>query len=108
MTQFEWQIGPLDVRLSEDGLSKIITSVHWRLVATRDNLQESVYGTAGLPAPDAADFTPFEQLDKNSVLSWVIAAIGEDHVASMKESLESQLERRLNPVEVSMTPPWSE
>ena len=108
MTQFEWQIGPLDVRLSEDGLSKVITAVHWRIVATRGDLQESAYGTVGLAAPDADDFTPFEQLEKSSVISWVIDALGEDHVASMKESLESQLDRRLNPVEISMTPPWSE
>lgn len=103
---YTWQIGPLDVKLSSDGLSKVIYSVHWRLVAELNGVQESAYGSIGLPPPKQDSFTPFESLTEEMVARWVRHELGKDQVESMMRSLAVQLDKSKSS-EVTMEPPWS-
>lgn len=106
--QYEWVIGPFDVRLEADGLPKVIYGVHWRLVGTEDGFQASVYGSLGLPPPESEHFTPFEELTKEMVIKWVEYYLGADKIAELKIALANDIDRQRNPVDVTIQPPWSE
>jgi hypothetical protein len=103
---YTWQLGPLDVKLAEDGLTNVVYNVHWRLVGTDGNYSASVYGTAGVPAP-TDEFTPYDQLTEAQVQEWVVEALGTEQVAAYEANIAGQIELQKNPVDASLQPPWS-
>lgn len=103
--QYEWEIGPFDVKLSEDGLSKVVYGVHWRLHGKEDGVQASVYGSLGLPPPESEHFTPFENLTKQMVIGWVENYLGDDRIAEFKSGIANDIEKQRNPSEVTVQPP---
>lgn len=107
MVSYEWGLGPLDVRLSEDGLTNVVYGVHWSLSAIDGDYTASSYGSVGVPPPETADFTPYDQLTKEQVEGWVVAALGQEQVDVMKANLAKQIDLQKNPVEASLQPPWS-
>jgi hypothetical protein len=106
--QYQWHIGPFDVKLSENGLDKVVCGVHWRLNGEEGGMQSSIYGSLGLPAPESDNFTPFEKLTKEMVIGWVESYLGDDRIAEFKSGIANDIEKQRNPVEVTVQPPWGE
>ena len=106
MVNYVWALGPLDVKLAEDGLTNVVYNVNWRLIGTDGDYSASVYGSCGVPAPTPDAFTPYDQLTEAQVQSWVEEALGAEQVAAYKDSIAGQIERQKNPVDASLQPPW--
>jgi len=104
---YVWQLGPLNVKLAEDGLTQVVYNVHWRLVGTDGEYSASAYGTAGISAPTSNDFTPYDQLTEEQVRAWVIEALGIDQVAAYEANIVRQIEAQKTPVDAALQPPWS-
>ena len=104
---YTWQIGPLNVKLAEDGLTHVVHGVNWRLICADENHSADVYGSTNLSTPTTADFTPYDQLTETQVQQWVVDALGFERVECMKINLANQIELQKNPVDVSLQPPWS-
>lgn len=103
---YVWQLGPLDVKLAEDGLTNVVFNVHWRLVGTDGDYSASVYGSAGVPAP-TGQFTPYDQLTKAQVQGWVIDALGTEQVAAYEANIAGQIEAQKNPTDAALPAPWA-
>ena len=68
---FTWKVSALDYAVLQDGLSNVVTNVHWRVSKEDENGNSgSSYGTQNLPAPDPSNFTDWDNLDEFTVLSW--------------------------------------
>jgi hypothetical protein len=110
MTTYTWAFPHLEVAPSENGLSNVIKVVHWRLIATDDGLSAEAYGSVSLSSPGPDAFTAFDGLTKETVQSWVEAALaGEDGdaVTKMQDALSAQIEKQKAPPVVTMQAPWA-
>ena len=104
---YVWALGPLDVKLAEDGLTNVVYNVNWRLIGTDGEYSADVYGSCGVPAPAPDAFTPYDQLTEAQVQGWVETALGDEQVAAYKDSIARNIELQKNPVDASLQPPWS-
>ena len=96
-----WKVAALDYAVSQDGLSNVVTTVHWRCSKEDENGNSgSAYGTHSLPAPDPSDFTAWDDLDESTVLSWMTANM----VATADEGEETEVDR----VQASVDAPIAE
>ena len=99
-----WKVAALDYAVSQDGLSNVVTTVHWRCSKEDENGNSgSAYGTHGLPAPDPSNFVEWDNLDEFTVLSWMTADMtstadeGNDPVADIEASVDAQIAEQANP-----------
>ena len=99
-----WKVSALDYAVSQDGLSNVVTTVHWRCSKEDENGNSgSAYGTHSLPAPDPNNFVEWDSLDEFTVLSWMTADMtstaneGEDPVAAVEASVDAQIAEQANP-----------
>ena len=94
-----WKVAALDYAVSQDGLSNVVTTVHWRCSKEDENGNSgSAYGTHGLPAPDPSNFVEWDNLDEFTVLSWMTANM----VAQVEEGEESEVDRIQNSVDAQI------
>lgn len=66
-----------------DGLSKVITRVECRFVATDDagNFNDRIYDVVPMSTPNPATFTQFDQVTASDLLAWVKVAKGDGYDA---------------------------
>ncbi len=105
--EYTWVFNPLNVKLSEDGMTNVVYNVNWRMNAADGEYTATLYGSIGVPAPSPAAFTPYEDLTEAMVQEWVIEALGPEQVNNLQANLANQIELKKNPVEASLQPPWS-
>jgi len=103
MINYSWTISSLDTAPSEDGLTDVVKTIHWRYKGTDEDYQAEVYSTYSCPSPSSTDFIAYEDLTEADVISWLEAGIDVD---SMKENIDSQIENLKNPPIVSLPLPW--
>ena len=104
---YTWKISALDYAVSQDGLSNVVTNVHWTVFKEDENGNSgSSYGTQGLPAPDPSSFTDWGTLDEATVLSWVTNEMGEEAVAAIEASIDAQIAEQAAPTR-GIGVPWS-
>lgn len=73
---YNWRILNMDVAKSEDGLSDVVKTVHWRLTGESDDgFIGDRGGILSLPAPSPSDFVPLDGLDKAAVTAWLESTI---------------------------------
>ena len=95
---YNWKVAALDYAVSQDGLSNVVTVVHWTCSKEDENGNiGSSYGTQGLPAPDPNSFTDWDNLDESTVLTWTTDEMGEEQVASIQDSIDAQIAEEANP-----------
>lgn len=105
-----WTVAALDYDVSQDGLSNVVTTVHWRCSKTEGDNSGSVYGSHNLPAPDPNNFTAWDDLDEFTVLSWVTAdmvaqaAEGENPATDIENKVDAQIAEKANPTHGTGTP----
>jgi len=102
---FAWGIVQLERKLSDGA----VYTAHWTVTATRkitggDELTASSYGSIGFGVPDPDDFTPYADLTKGEVVSWVLTALGDEQVETTCKGLSNQLDTQENPVDASGIP----
>ena len=107
---YTWDCKTVDVYPEHDSHSDVVYNVHWRLNAVSDqqdaegnDYSASSYGTHSVNADDIENFVPFADLTNDLVSGWVIDGIGEDEVASMKESLDNDIDGQINPTSETKT-----
>lgn len=88
---------------NEGDLQDVVTTIHWRYNATQDDLFVDVYGSVSMPLPTGEDFTPYEELTKEQVVGWLEATLD---VEEMQNGLNNQIELLINPINVTLQPPF--
>lgn len=108
MLDFKWVISQLDTAPSEDGLTDVVKTVHWRYQATEVTEEKTwfaeVYGTMACQTPSSTDFTAYPDLTEAQVEGWLDAGLD---TASLQTNLESQIEYQKNPPIINLPLPWA-
>jgi hypothetical protein len=104
-----WTVSAMDCKVSEDNLSDVVITVHWRCSATEvdgdKTYSASVYSTCSVPGP-GTPFTPYADLTQEQVLGWIWAN-GVDKAAT-EAAVQQQIELQKHPVVVSPPLPWND
>jgi len=112
---YTWDFPTLDTAPSEDGLSDVIKTIHWRITAVSDSEQDaegnylstSAYGSAGAGEVDPDNFVAFDSVTKDWCKEKVLASLDKTE-AEMQANLDTQIETLANPPIVGKTPSsWS-
>ena len=106
MANTTWDIVNMDRHLPDGNTCPdgAVYTVHWTANLEEDGESAGAYGSIGLGDPDPSSFTPFDQLTKETVIGWVLSALGVDQVVSIEESLHNQIQQKLHPTSASGTP----
>ena len=101
---YNWKINALDAKIHEGDNDNVIYTVHWSFIATDETEEYSAssIGTMGVEY-DPDNFIPYADLVKSDVVGWLEAGLDVD---SMKESLDNQIELKINPVDETLRPDW--
>lgn len=104
MTKFKWIISAMECIKKDGDLQDVVITIHWRYLAERDEVSTDMYGATSMPLPTGEDFTPYEELTKDQVTGWLTNVLDVD---AMEESLDKQLELIINPLNVTLPPPFN-
>ena len=105
---YKWKIEALDCYPEQEGHTKVVFTVHWRLNADDGaGHKATVYGSVGVTYEAGAPFTAYADLTKDQVVGWVEAALGEEQVAQFKSNLDGQIQNQINPPVISPPVPWA-
>jgi hypothetical protein len=107
---YTWDFPTLDTTPSEDGLSDVIKTIHWRITAVSDSetdddgnaISASAYGTAS-PELDPDNFVAFNSITKDWCKEKVLESLGQTE-AELQANLNTQIDNIINPPMVSKTP----
>ena len=108
-TIYEWLISSMKCQINEGILNNVVISIHWRLTALRDGKVAEVYTLTSVPVPTVGNFTPYEELTKEQVVSWIVAELSiipepidgieqPTELDKIKEILNLDIDLQLNPI----------
>ena len=103
MINYEWTIISMQYAPSEDNLSKVVTGVYWRLVATEDEHMSYEEDYTNLPKADPNNYVAYEDLKKEDVVSWIEQLIDVD---TLKQTLANIIKLKKNPPIVTDNNPF--
>jgi len=104
---FNWVISSMDCKIKEGQMSDVVQTVHWRYNAT--NVVENktyfaeMYGALAVGEPTTENFTSYSDLTKEQVVSWLEAELDTN---LMQDNLTKQIEFQINPIDVTLPPPF--
>jgi len=101
---YSWTSPHFDVAPSEDGLSQVVKTIHWRLDAIDGGIAAGGYGSVGLDAPDQNSFTPFDKITEQ----WAIDVVsGKIDLAQVQTALAGEIDKKKNPPVIPVKPPFA-
>jgi hypothetical protein len=100
----KWLISQMDTAPSEDGLTDVVKTVHWRYEGKDGEYTAEVYGAMACATPSETDFTAYEDLTYEQVCTWLEAGL---NVEAMDLNLTTQIENLKNPPIVNLPLPFS-
>lgn len=114
MTTITWKVSSLDYVVSKDGLDNVATVVHWRCTGEdADGNVGSSYGTKALPDASSDDFMPWEKINEETVLGWLMADMATNKMddtpteqEAVEASVQAQIDEKANPTRGTGTP-WA-
>ena len=83
--------------------SDVVYNVHWRVTGSDGTHSAVVIGTQTIDTEDLSTFTAFDDITHDDMIAWTQAAMGEERVAELEASLDSQLAELATPTSVTKT-----
>ena len=110
MTTYNWNCKTVDCYPEQNNEADVVYNVHWIVTGTSDEVdpQGSPYsatniGTQTLDTSQITNFIPFDQLTNDEVVAWTKGAMGDEQVASIEASIQSQIDSLITPTSVTLT-----
>jgi len=102
---YSWDCRTVDTYPTQGELTDVVYNVHWRLTGAEGEHSATVIGTQHLTVEtiQPEGFIPFESLTHEQVIAWVEEAMGEDRVAELNASVDSQVAALITPTSVTKT-----
>lgn len=108
MMEFNWKISALECIIKDGVMSNVVQTVHWRYNARETENEEvyfaEMYGACPVGEPTPEDFTDYNKLTKEQVVGWLEETLD---VTTMQENLTKQIELQINPIDVTLPPPFA-
>lgn len=106
--EFNWVISAMDCKIQEGEMTDVVQTVHWRYNATEivdgKTYFADIYGATNVGEPTPENFTSYSDLTKDQVVGWLEAELD---VVSMQYNLTKQIELQINPIDVTLPPPFN-
>lgn len=102
---YSWTFPQFDVAPSEDGLSEVVKTIHWRLDAIDAGITAGAYGTVALGEPSPDNFTPYADITEQWAIDQTSALID---LPAVQAALAGEIARKKNPPVVPMMPPFAQ
>lgn len=107
-TIYQWTISALNCIPQLGDMTDYCITSHWRCSGTDGTFTGQCYATVNFEVnPDKPDYTPYEDLTEEQVIAWTQDALGEEQVAAIYTSIDSQIEDQVNPKIVTPPLPWA-
>lgn len=84
-----------------------IQTVHYTVDAEDGAYRAGAYGSVGLDPVDPDDMTPYADVTKDDVITWLKAKLGDEAVSNIEAALQEQLDEQRTPTRASGLP-WAE
>jgi hypothetical protein len=105
MITYNWNFPAFDCRVQEDGLQDVVTTVHWIYTGVNeDGITANLYGTEEVPTPAPEAFTPYPDLTESQVIGWMEETMD---VPALQANIAIQIELIINPVYITLPPPFN-
>jgi len=120
MIQYEWIITSMDCTPSLDGLTNVVSAVHWRYKGTtEDGITSEIYGVTPVGQPNPNNFVDYNNLTFQQVSGWLEliysqeipleegqTEIKETQLSSMKKIIEDKINLMINPPIITLPLPF--
>ena len=110
MTTYDWNCKTVDCYPEQNNEADVVYNVHWIVTGTSDQLNpEGIaysatnIGTQSLDTSQITNFIPFDQLTNDEVVAWTKGTMGDEQVASIEASIQSQIDSLITPTSVTLT-----
>jgi len=103
MTNYNWTISAMECLKKDNDLNDVVITIHWRYNAEKEGFNAETYGATSMPLPTGEEFTPYEELTKDQVVGWLVSELDVD---AMNENLNAQIDLLINPINVTLQPPF--
>jgi len=105
MINYNWDCRTVDVYLEKDDYTNVVYNVHWSAVGEDSNsgIKADNIGVQWLNTDDITDFISIEDLTNAQLVEWVKAALGEENVLNIENSIAELISEKENPVSITMT-----
>ena len=105
---YNWEISCLNCIPQVGDLTDYVCVSHWRCTGDDgEGHTGHVYSTVNFTVdPDKPNFVPFDQITEEQAIEWTQQALGEEQVAAVYTSIDSQIEDAVNPKIVTPVLPW--
>ena len=106
---YNWSCNNVDVYPKQGEYNNIIYRVHYVVTGGIDystNAKTATrIGTQVLNTEGVTNFIPFNELTSEQTIAWTKAAMGEEMVLAIENSIAEQIELLINPITVTMVVP---
>lgn len=102
---YSWNISQLETAPSENGLEHVVKTIHWKYIASNGVHTADIIGRANLDPPDPIAYTPYMELTKEQVISWLEAKLALD-IEEMKLAVDHKLQNIITPPITRPSLPW--
>ncbi len=108
-TQYTWTISALNCLPQLGDMTDYCITSHWRCTGDDgEGHSGQVYSTVNFTVdPDKPNFVPFEDITEEQAIEWTQQALGEEQVAAVYTSIDTQIENEINPPIVTPPLPWT-
>ena len=104
---YKWTINALDAKISHDGKSNVVDTIHWSYLASEDHEagvhEVSSIGTHSIEY-DKDNFLEYDNIKESDVITWLEAGLDVD---AMKANLNAQIALLKVPVNKTFHAPFS-
>lgn len=102
---YSWAPFENDVAPSEDGLTNVIKTLHYRKNAVSEDgkFSATYYGSFGCAAPHPASFKEYEDVTNDDRIAWTEAHLSEQSI-DVDAMLDAMIEDQVNPKIISNYP----
>jgi hypothetical protein len=100
---YTWTISALDCRVSEEGMSDVVQTVHWRYRGTNeDGVTYETYSATAVPTPTPEAFIPYPDLYLAILTEWLESILDMEEIEA---NIAAQIELIIHPVMVTLPLP---
>ena len=108
MITYDWNCKTVDCYPEQNSEADVVYNVHWIVTGTSEDSEGKSYsatniGTQALDTSQITNFIPFDQLTNDEVVAWTKGAMGDEQVASIEASIQSQIDNLITPTSVTLT-----
>ena len=110
MTTYDWNCRTVDCYPEQNNEADVVYNVHWIVTGTSDQTDPqgmpwaaTNIGTQVLDTSQITNFIPFDQLTNDEIVAWTKGAMGDEQVASIEASIQSQIDSLITPTSVTLT-----